>query len=500
MNKRMIAYISGLLMICEAGLLLLPLTVALIYGDNTIQSFLITMAILCGAGLFLIKLKPKDKTIYARDGLVIVALGWIIMSVFGALPFFISGEIPSYIDALFETVSGFTTTGSSILSDVEVMSKSLLFWRSFTHWVGGMGVLVFVMAVLPLAGGGGDLHLMRAESPGPEVGKLVPKSNKTARILYLIYFVMTVACTIFLFIGGMPLFDSLCLAFGTAGTGGFGVLNESIASYSPYCQGVITVFMMLFGVNFNAYFLILIGRFKDAIRSEEVRTYFGIIFASILVIAINVRDYFDSIWDALHHTAFQVGSIITTTGYATTDFNQWPELSRTIIILLMCIGACAGSTGGGFKVSRVILLFKHARKELRSISHPRNVRVLKFEGARVKEETLRVTTAYLVIYVALICLSFFIVSLDDFDTTTSLTSVISCVNNIGPNLSSKIISPEGVVYGAGGPYSNFGVFSNLSKIVLTLDMLFGRLELFPLIVLLSPSKKLRQKLSYRKGL
>ncbi len=487
-------------MVCEAGLLILPLIVALIYGEDTIPSFLITMAVLCIIGLVLIKLKPKDKTIYARDGLTIVALGWIIMSVFGALPFFISGEIPNYIDALFETVSGFTTTGSSILSDVEILSKSILFWRSFTHWIGGMGVLVFVMAVLPLAGGGGDLHLMRAESPGPEVGKLVPKSNKTARILYLIYSFLTVACMVLLLIGGMPLFDSICLSFGTAGTGGFGILNDSIASYSPFCQGVITVFMILFGVNFNFYFLLIIKRFKDAIKSEEVRTYFLIIAASILVIAVNVKDYFDTFWEAIHHSAFQVGAIITTTGYATTDFNQWPELSRTIIILLMCIGACAGSTGGGFKIARVILLFKHARKEVRSVSHPRNVRVLKFENAKVKDETLRSTTAYLVIYVALICLSFFIVSLDDFDTTTSLTSVISCFNNIGPNLASKIVTPDSTFYGAGGPYSNFGIFSNLSKIVLILDMLFGRLEIFPLIVLLSPSKKLRQKLSYRKGL
>ncbi len=501
MNKRMIAYISGLLMVCEAGLLLLPLTVALIYGESTITSFLVTMAALCVLGLILIKLKPKDKTIYARDGLVIVALGWIIMSAFGALPFFISGEIPNYVDALFETVSGFTTTGSSILSDVEAMSKSLIFWRSFTHWIGGMGVLVFVMAVLPLTGGGGDLHLMKAESPGPVVGKLVPKSNKTARILYLIYFAMTVACMIFLLFGGMPLFDSICLSFGTAGTGGFGIKNDSMASYSTYCQGVVTIFMALFGVNFNVYFLMVIGRIKDALKSEEVRTYFGIIAASILVIAINITSYFDSFFEALHHAAFQVSTIITTTGYATTDFNQWPELSRTIVILLMCIGACAGSTGGGFKIARVILLFKHARKEVRAVSHPRNVRVLKFENSAVKDETLRSTTAYLVIYVALICLSFFIISLDNIDTTTSLTSVISCINNIGPNLSSKIITSDGsIIYGAGGPYSNFSVFSSLSKIVLILDMLFGRLELFPLIVLLSPSKKIRQKLSYRKGL
>ncbi len=284
MNKRMIAYVLGLLMVCEAGLLLFPLIVALIYGDDTVFSFLATMGILCGVGAALIHLKPADKTIYARDGLVIVALGWIVLSLFGSLPFYISGEIPKFIDALFETVSGFTTTGSSILNDVEIMSKSLLFWRSFTHWIGGMGVLVFVMAVLPLAGGGGDLHLMRAESPGPVVGKLVPKSNKTARILYLIYFAMTVACTIFLLIGGMPLFDSLCLSLGTAGTGGFGIRNDSIASYSPYCQNVITVFMMLFGVNFNAYFLIVIGKFKDAFKSEEIKTYFSLYALAIITL------------------------------------------------------------------------------------------------------------------------------------------------------------------------------------------------------------------------
>ncbi len=500
MNKRMIAYVLGILLICEAGLLLLPLIVALIYGDQTIPDFLLTIGLLCAVGLILVKLKPKDKTIYARDGLVIVALGWIVLSLFGALPFFFSGEIPNYIDAVFETVSGFTTTGSSILSDVEALSKSMLFWRSFTHWVGGMGVLVFVMAVLPLAGGGGDLHLMKAESPGPSVGKLVPKSNKTARILYYIYFGLTVACVIFLKIGGMPLFDSLTLSFGTAGTGGFGILNSSIASYSPYCQVVITVFMMLFGVNFNFYFLLIIGKFKEALKSEEVRAYFSIIFAAILTISINISSYFDSFTEALRHSAFQVGSLITTTGYATTDFNQWPELSRTIIILLMCMGACAGSTGGGFKVARVILLFKHAAKEIRSVSHPRSIRALKFENAKVKNETIRSTTAYLVVYVAIICISFFLISFDNLDTTTSLTSVISCFNNIGPNLGAKVISGSEVIYGAGGPYSNFGVFSSFSKIVLIADMLLGRLEIFPLIVLFTPSKNLKQKLSIRKGL
>ena len=338
MNKRVIAYMQGVLMICEAGLLLLPLITALIYREtSTLPAFLITVALLCSIGFVLIKLKPSNKTIYARDGLVIVALGWIVLSFFGSLPFYISREIPKFLDALFETVSGFTTTGSSILSDVEVLSKSMLFWRSFTHWIGGMGVLIFVMAVLPLSGGGGNLHLMKAESPGPSVGKLVPKSNKTARILYLIYFVLTVACALLLVLGGMPLFDSITIAFGTAGTGGFGVLNTSAASYSPYCQGVITVFMALFGINFNIYFLILIKRFKDVVKSEELWTYVGIMTASVFVITINISNEFSNIFEAFHHAAFQVSSIMTTTGYSTTDFNQWPELSRTILLLLMCI-------------------------------------------------------------------------------------------------------------------------------------------------------------------
>ncbi len=500
MNRRMVAYILGLLLICEAGLLLLPLIVALIYGDNTIKDFLLTIGILCVVGLVLIKLKPKDTTIYAREGLVSVAVGWIFLSLFGALPFFFSGEIPNYIDALFETVSGFTTTGSSILSDVEIMSKSLIFWRSFTHWIGGMGVLVFVMAVLPLTGGGGDLHLMKAESPGPSVGKLVPKSNKTARILYYIYFGLTVACIIFLKIGGMPLFDSLTLSFGTAGTGGFGILNDSIASYSPYCQTVITIFMFLFGVNFNVYFLLIIGKFKDALKCEEVWAYLGIMFSAILVIAINITNQFGNFLEALHHSAFQVSSVMTTTGYSTVDFNKWPELSRMILCMIMCIGACAGSTGGGFKVSRIVILLKYAFKEIRSISHPRSVKTLKFEGTKIKDETIRGTTAYLAIYVFIFCISLLLVSADKTDFVTNVTSVISCFNNIGPNLGPRLAEGATAGFGAGGPFSNFGGFSNVSKIVLIADMLLGRLELFPLIVLFTPSKNLKQKLSIRKGL
>jgi len=358
MNKRMIAYILGILLLCEAGLLLLPTVVSLIYGEAVITSFLATIALLAATGLVLIAMKPKDKTIYARHGLVIVSLGWILMSLFGALPFYFSGEIPSYLDAVFEAVSGFTTTGSSILTDVEALSKSMLFWRSFTHWIGGMGVLVFMMAVLPLAGGGGDLHLMKAESPGPNVSKLVPKSSKTARILYGIYLALTVLEILILLFGGMPLFDSVTITFGTAGTGGFGVLNSSIAEYSTFCQGVITVFMVLFGINFNFYFLILCKKFKDAFKSEEVWTYLAIMISAIVVIAINTKDMFTSFSEALHHSAFQVSSVMTTTGFATTDFNQWPELSRIIMLAVMCVGACAGSTGGGLKVSRVIILLK----------------------------------------------------------------------------------------------------------------------------------------------
>lgn len=477
MNKRMIAYILGILLLCEAGLMLLPTIVSLIYGESVVTSFLITIALLIATGLVLVAMKPKNKTIYARHGLVIVALGWILMSLFGALPFYFSGEIPNYLDALFEAVSGFTTTGSSILTDVEALSKSMLFWRSFTHWIGGMGVLVFIMAVLPLAGGGGDLHLMRAESPGPNVSKLVPKSSKTARILYGIYLTLTVLEILILLFGGMSLFESVTLTFGTAGTGGFGVLNSSIASYSPFCQGVITVFMTLFGINFNIYFLLLCKKFKDAFKSEELWTYLAIMFSAIVVIAINVKDMFTSFGEALHHSAFQVSSVMTTTGYATTDFNQWPELSRMIMLAVMCVGACAGSTGGGLKVSRVIILLKSARREFRRISHPRSVKIITFDGNRLSDDTIRNTFAYFFIYVMIFAASTLVVALDNFDFTTTVTSVIATLNNIGPGLN---------MVGATG---NFSEFSFLSKLVLIADMLLGRLEIFPLLFLFAPSKQ-----------
>lgn len=482
MNKRMIAYISGLLLLCEAGLLLLPLAVALIFGDKTIPDFLLTIGMLILSGGALILFKPKDKTIYARDGLVIVALGWIILSLFGALPFYFSGEIPKYLDAVFETVSGFTTTGSSILSDVEALSKSLIFWRSFTHWIGGMGVLVFVMAVLPLSGGGGDLHLMRAESPGPSVGKLVPKSNKTARILYLIYLVLTLTLIVILKIGGMPLFDSITIAFGTAGTGGFGILNSSVAGYNTFCQATITIFMALFGINFNFYFLLLFKRFKEAFRSSELWTYLGIMGGAIAIITVNIHSQFESIAKALHHAAFQVSSVMTTTGFSTVDFDKWPELSRMILLMVMCIGACAGSTGGGFKVSRVIILFKNALKELRSISHPRSIKVIKFDGRVIPDETMRGTLAFLTLYVTSFCVSVLIVSADKTDMVSNITGVIATLNNIGPG------------FGICGATGNFSSFSDLSKLVFIADMLLGRLELFPLICLFIPPRN-RAKLT-----
>lgn len=485
MNRKMIAHVLGRLLLCEAALLLLPLVVALIYGDSTVPHFLVTIGILVAGGLFLSLLRPKDKTIYARDGLVITALGWIFLSLFGALPFYLSGEIPRYIDAVFETVSGFTTTGSSILTDVEIMSKSLLFWRSFTHWIGGMGVLVFVMAILPLAGGGGNLHLMKAESPGPSVGKLVPKSNQTARILYLIYIVLTLLCLIFLLLGGMSLFEALTISFGTAGTGGFGIVNSSIGGYSSYCQIVITVFMALFGINFNFYFLLLFKRFRDALRSSEVWTYLGIMATAIGVIAFNIKDQFDSIGMAIHHSAFQVSSVMTTTGYSTVDFNHWPELSKMILLGIMCIGACAGSTGGGFKVSRLMLLIKNTAKEIRAVSHPRSVKVLKFDGSVVANETLRSTIAFFTIYVFAFCVSVLIVSADKTDMVSNITGVIATLNNIGPGLN------------VCGPAGNFSSFSDLSKTVFIVDMLLGRLEFFPLICLVIPSKS-RKRIGFLK--
>ncbi|MBR2892405.1 MAG: TrkH family potassium uptake protein [Clostridia bacterium] len=475
MNRRMVLYMVGTVVKIEAALMVLPLIASFIYKEACSTAFLISIAAALAVGFALTLIfKPGSKVIYAKEGFVIVSLAWLALSAVGALPFYISGEIPSYVDAFFETVSGFTTTGASILTDVEAMSRGLLFWRSFTHWVGGMGVLVFVMAVIP---GVSDrsIHILRAEAPGPIVGKLVPKMRQTARILYIIYMVMTVVEIAFLLAGGMPVFDSLIHAFGTAGTGGFGVKGDSIASYSPYLQWVITVFMLLFGINFNLYYLVLIKKFRTAIKSEELWAYLIIFFASTAVITLNIMPMGDSFSESLRLAAFQVSSIVTTTGYATADFNQWPTLSKTVILLLMFIGSCAGSTAGGFKVSRVVLLMKKIKRELQKLLHPRAVSVIRFEGKRVDEATMSSLGSYLAIYVLFYCIFVFLLGFETLDLETNISAVAACYNNIGPAL------------GAAGPASNYAFYSPFSKIVLSMAMLLGRLEILPLILTFSPS-------------
>lgn len=470
MNYRMILFIISWVVDFEAALMLPSCLVGVIYQEKAGFALALSMLLCLLIGMPGIIKKPENKTIYAREGFVAVALSWMVLSAFGALPFVISGAIPSYIDALFETVSGFTTTGSSVLSDVEVLPKCLLFWRSFTHWIGGMGVLVFLMAVLPLAGGT-NMYMMKAESPGPVVGKLVPKVKSTAVLLYGMYVGMSFLQLVFLLLGRMPLFDALTTMFGTAGTGGFGIKNDSIGGYSPYLQIVITVFMILFGVNFNFYYLILKKKLKLAVQITEVRAYFLIIAAAIAMITVNISGMFPNVFTALRHAAFQVGSIITTTGFATTDFDLWPSFSKTILVLLMFIGACAGSTGGGMKVSRIVMLLKTMRKELDVIAHPHNVRKLKVDGRVVEHSVLRSTNVFLVSYMVIFGFSLLLISIDNFDFTTNFTAVAATINNIGPGL------------GGVGPTQNFGAFSDFSKVVLTFDMLAGRLELFPLLLL-----------------
>ncbi len=418
--------------------------------------------------------KPKSTVFYAREGFVAVSLSWIVLSITGALPLFLSGEFPSYTDALFETISGLTTTGASILTDVEALSKCNLFWRSFTHWIGGMGVLVLILAILPLAGGY-NMYLMRAESPGPTVGKLVPRVKHTARILYEMYIFMTVIQIILLLITGMSPFASMTLAFGTAGTGGFGVLNSSIGSYSVASQAVITVFMILFGINFNVYYLIRVRKPQQAFQHEEMRYYLGIIFAAVLMITINIRGSFHSLLEAFHHAAFQVASIITTTGYSTVDFNVWPEFSKFILVMLMFIGACAGSTGGGIKVSRVVIMLKLVKNELSYLIHPKRVRQIHFEQHVVNKDILRSISVFFIAYALIYGGSVLLITLDNLDFTTNFTAVAATLNNIGPGLSQV------------GPASNFSVFSQPAKYVLMFDMLAGRLELFPLLLLFTPS-------------
>lgn len=475
MNYRIIVYLSGVILLIEAAFMLLPLLIAWIYGESSGICFLITMAAAGLLGFVMTRRKPAKRTMYAREGYVITALAWIVISLIGAAPFTLSGQIPSYLDAVFETVSGFTTTGASILTDVEALDRCMLFWRSFSHWLGGMGILVFMLALVNL-GGGQSNHLLRAESPGPTVSKMVPNMRKSSTILYSIYMAMTVLELLLLLVGGMPLFDSLCTAFGTAGTGGFGVKAASIGYYdSYYLQGVIAVFMVLFGVNFNVYFLLLLGKLTAAWRNTEVRAYLAIIAASTLVITLNVLNLFSSVFEAFHHAFFSVASVITTTGFSTVDFNQWPELSRLILVLLMIVGACAGSTGGGVKVSRLVILVKALTSEVRKLLHPRSVKILTMDGKQISRETVQDVQSYMVLYAIITVASMLLVSLDNLDLVTTVTAVEATLNNIGPGL------------GLVGPTGSFAVFSPLSKIVLTLDMLFGRLELFPMLILLTPS-------------
>lgn len=471
MNYSMIFHIIGWILSVEAVLMIPSVIVSVIYHEAAGLAFVAAIIVCLLFGLPLVRKQPKNTIFYAKEGSVTVALSWIAMSLTGALPFIISGEIANPVDALFETVSGFTTTGASILAAPEDMSHCLTFWRCFTHWIGGMGVLVFILCLLPLTGTGYHMNLMKAESPGPSVGKLVPKVQSTAKILYGLYIALSLIQLVFLLIGRMPLFDALCTMFGTAGTGGFGIKNDSFGSYSTYLQAVVTIFMILFGINFNVYFLIYMRKPKEALKCEEAKWYLIIIAASTLIITFYVRDYFPSIASAFHHAAFQVGSIITTTGFATTDFNLWPAVPKTVLVLLMFCGACAGSTGGGIKVSRIMLLFRTFKRELTLNIHPKSVRRIYFEGRPVDNELIRSVTVFLATYVFIFAASVLLISIDNFDLVTNFTAVAATFNNIGPGL--ELV----------GPTQNFSLYSNFSKLVMIFDMLAGRLELYPLLIL-----------------
>lgn len=473
MNTSMIRYILGNVFKLQALFLLLPSATALIYKEDTFVPYIVVAFSCFVVGSMMAWRKPKDTVFYLKEGCVATALSWIVLSGSGAFPLVLTGEIPRFIDALFEMVSGFTTTGSSILSDVEALSHSSLMWRSFSHWVGGMGVLVFLLAVIPMSGGS-NINLMKAESPGPSVGKLVPKIRSTARILYLIYIGLGILMFLFLMAGKMPIFDALTTTFGTAGTGGFGIKNDSIASYSPYIQWVITVFMLIFGVNFNAYYLILFNNVKKAFKIEEVRWYFVIIFLSAGVIFTDLMQFYPSLGDAVRDSFFQVASIITTTGFATADFNVWSATSKSVLVLIMFVGACAGSTGGGLKVSRLIILIKTIFKELTSYTHPKSIMKIKMDDKPIEHEVVRSANVYFITYMIIFVVSVFCLTFENKDLVTIFTAVAATFNNIGPGLEMV------------GPTANFAHFTDFSKLVIIFDMLAGRLELFPLLMLFHP--------------
>lgn len=484
MNYKIIGRFLAQILTVE-GVFMVPAAVICIVNNEipALHGFLWSLLIICAVVLVLfLTCRKAESRFYAKEGLVCVGISWIVMGLLGCLPFFISGEIPNYLDALFEIVSGFTTTGASILPEVESLSRGILYWRSFSHWLGGMGVLVFLLAIVPAGGRGNGytMHILRAESPGPNVGKLVPKMKDTAKILYLMYILLTVLNIVFLLIGRMPAFDAVCTALGTAGTGGFGIRNDSIASYSPYLQNVCTVFMLLFGVNFSCYYLLLMKQFKNVFKDEELRMYMGVVLGSVVLIVWNLKDYYSTFGETVRHASFQVASIITTTGFATTDFDQWPSFSKAILLCLMVIGACAGSTGGGLKCGRALLLLKSLRRNIRKVLHPQKVQIVRNNGQMVNEKILDNTNAYLAAYVVIVLLSFILISLDGFSITTNISAVFACFNNIGPG------------FDAVGPTCNFGSYSAFSKLILIGDMLAGRLEIFPILILFSRSTWIRR--------
>lgn len=473
MNFKMIKYTLGWLLVFEAAFFAVPMLTALCFLERAGLAFVWSALIALSVGGLLILKKPEKTTIYAKEGFVIVALSWIVMSLFGALPFVFAGTTSSFVDALFETASGFSTTGASIFATVEDLPRCILMWRSFTHWVGGMGVLVFIMAFLPL-GGGQNMHIMRAESPGPEVSKLVPRVKHTALILYSIYLALTVIQFVLYLVSGMNLFEAVNTAFATAGTGGFGFRNDSFASFSPLQQVLVTVFMLIFSINFNSYYLALRLKFRDAFN-HEVRTFILIVVAAIALVTLNVQDMYPSVAEALRHAAFTVASLISTTGFSTADFNLWPSLAKTVLVLVMFVGACAGSTGGGMKVSRFVIAFKGFAREVNTLVHPKQVKKITIDKRAVSGEVIRSVNSYLACYILVFAVSLLLITLDGRDLVTNFTAITATINNIGPGLS-------GV-----GPMSNYADFSAFSKLVLTFDMIAGRLELFPMLVLLSPS-------------